>query len=66
MTIAVKVIKRPQHLPYFGFKYLSNDGSNHDRFHGEIFLKIYTFRPAKKSWANFEWSVPLSVKKCRH
>ena len=51
--------KRRQHFQHFGLKYLSNDGINQDHFHCEHFLKIYTFRPAKNTMANFEWSVPL-------
>ena len=49
--------KRRQILAHFGLKYLSNDGINQDRFHCKNFPKIHTFRPAKKSRVNFEWSV---------
>ena len=45
---------------HFGLKYLSNDGINRDRFHCKNFPKIHTFRLAKRSRANFEWTVPLT------
>jgi len=44
---------------HFGLKYLSNDGTNRDRFYCENFPKIHIFRSAKKFRANFEWSVLL-------
>jgi len=37
-----------EQIPHFGLKYLSNNGIDCDHFHSENFLKIYTFRPAKK------------------
>ena len=55
--------KRRHLLAHFGLKYLSNDGVNRDRFYCKNFPKIYTFRPAKESRTNFEWSVLLSVAK---
>ena len=40
--------KRRQNGPYFGLKYLSNDGINRDRLYCGNFLKIYAFRRATK------------------
>jgi len=54
--------KRRYLSTHFGLKYLSNDGINLDLFYRKKLSKIHTFRPAKKSRANFEWSVPLNVR----
>ena len=40
--------KRRQDVPHFSLKYLCNDGINGGLVYCENFLKIYTFRPAKK------------------
>ena len=36
-------------VSHFGLKYLSNDGTNRDRFYCKTFPKIHTFRPANKN-----------------
>jgi len=59
MVIQGDLTKRRHLSAHFGLKYLSNSTINRDRFHCKSFPKIHTFRSAKKSRANFEWSVPL-------
>ena len=62
MVIQGDLTKRRHLSAHFGLKYLSNDAINRDRFHCTHFPKLHTFRPAKISRANFEWSVPLRTK----
>jgi len=54
--------KRHQILAHFSLKNLSYDSINRDRFHFKNFLKIQSFKPAKKSRDNFDWSIPLKLK----